>query len=142
MKIKIKRIDSSLPLPAYHTSGSVAFDIYARKETSIESKELQLIPSNLIIEAPKGYFLLIASRSSTPKKKGLLTPHGLGIIDQDYHGSNDEIGILVYNFSKKSVTVERGERIAQGLILPVEKAEWVEVDAVREQSRGGFGSTG
>lgn len=142
MKVRIVRIDKSLPLPEYQTEGAAAFDLYARENTAVGAGELKLIPSNLIIEVPKGHVLLVASRSSTPKRKGLTPPHGLGVIDQDYHGPKDEIGILVYNFTGAPVTVERGERVAQGLILPIEKAEWEEADFIKEESRGGFGETG
>lgn len=142
MKIRITRIEKDLPLPEYQTAGAVAFDMYARTSMTVPPGELALIPSNLIVEVPQGFVLLIASRSSTPKKKGLLPPHGIGVLDQDYHGPEDEAKILVYNFSDKPANVERGERIAQGLIVPVEKAEFEEVEKIKEESRGGFGSTG
>ncbi|MBI4050097.1 MAG: dUTP diphosphatase [Candidatus Doudnabacteria bacterium] len=141
MKVKIKRIDESLPLPEHQTGGSVAFDFYSRIDASIKPHQFRILPSNLIIAVPEGYFLLIAARSST-HKRGLLPANGIGVIDQDYHGEKDEIGILVYNVTDKRVDIKRGERIAQGLIIPVERAEWVEGEKLREDSRGGFGSTG
>src|ERR1051325_9252913 len=101
---KIIRIDKSLPLPEYHTQGSVAFDFYTRIDAIIPPHTLQLLPSNFIIEVPQGHVLLIASRSSLAKK-GLMLGNGIGIIDQDYHGPKDEIGILVYNFTKMEVTL-------------------------------------
>ena len=85
--------------------------------------------------------LTVASRSSTPKKKGLLTPHGIGIIDQDYCGPEDEIKIQVYNFTDEPVTIERGDKIAQGVFVRVDTFEWEEVDVMTGESRGGFGST-
>jgi dUTP pyrophosphatase len=141
MKVKIGRIDKSLPLPEYHTEGSVGFDMYSRVGTELNPKEVKLLPSNLIVEVPKGYVLLISARSSS-SKRGLRLSNGIGVIDQDYHGPDDEIGILAYNFTDKPVKVEKGERIAQGLILPVERADWEEVDEMGDASRGGFGSTG
>lgn len=86
MKISVKRIDSSLPLPVYETQGSVGFDFLARETTSIAPKSIALIPGNIIIATPPGYALIVASRSSTPRKKWLQLPHGIGIIDQDYCG--------------------------------------------------------
>ena len=83
-KAKIKRIDKSLPLPVYETNGRVGFDIIARETTEVPPKEIKLVPGNIIVEVPKGYMLMVASRSSTPRKKGLTQPHGLGIIDHDY----------------------------------------------------------
>ncbi|MFA5947893.1 MAG: dUTP diphosphatase [Candidatus Gracilibacteria bacterium] len=142
MKVKIKRIDKSLSLPVYETSGSVGFDVMAREDTIINGKELGMVPSNLIVEVPSGYMLVIASRSSTPKKKGLLPPHGFGIIDHDYCGNNDEIKVLVYNFKDEKVEIKKGEKIAQGVFVRIDKFEWEEMDEISKESRGGFGSTG
>ena len=141
MKVKIKRLDKSLPLPKYETAGSVGFDILARADVIVEPKTLALIPGNIIVEVPKNYMLVIASRSSTPKRKNLLTPHGFGIIDHDYCGPTDEIRVQVYNFSDVDVTVKRGEKIAQGVFVHIDKFDWEEVEKIRETSRGGFGST-
>lgn len=141
MKVNIKRIDKSLPLPVYETKGSVGFDILVRKKTIIESKSLALIPGNVIVDTPKGYMLMIASRSSTPRKKSLLTPHGIGVLDQDYCGEEDELLIQVYNFSETDVTIEKGEKIAQGVFVRVDIADFNEVDKMSNISRGGVGST-
>ncbi|MEK7131117.1 MAG: dUTP diphosphatase [Patescibacteria group bacterium] len=142
MRVKIKRIDASLPLPAYQTSGAVAFDLYSREDMAIAPKTIALIPTNIIVEIPKGYMLMLASRSSTPKKKGLMVPNGIGIIDQDYHGTKDEIMLQVYNFSDKETAVSRGERVGQAAFVRVDRSEWEEVAEMPETSRGGFGSTG
>lgn len=141
MQARIQRIDKSLPLPVYETAGSVGFDLIARESVTIEAGKIELIPGNVIIEVPEGYMLAVASRSSTPKKKGLTPPHGFGIIDHDYCGPTDEVKIQVYNFNDSAVTIERGEKIAQGVFVRVDKFEWQEVDSIRGDSRGGFGST-
>jgi dUTP pyrophosphatase len=141
MKVKIKRIDEGLPLPRYETDGSIGFDILAREKTSVPAGKIALIPGNIIVEVPVGYMLTIASRSSTPIKKGLLTPHGIGVIDHDYCGPEDEVKIQVYNFTDKDVTVERGDKVAQGLFVRVDKFAWEEITDVKRESRGGFGST-
>ena len=142
MKVTIQRLDKELPLPVYETAGSVGFDILARLDTVIEPHQLAIIPGNIIVEVPDGYMLTVASRSSTPKKKGLLTPHGIGIIDQDYCGPADEIKIQVMNFSDAAVHILRGEKIAQGVFVRVDAFEWNEVEVMKKPSRGGFGSTG
>ena len=141
MNVKIKRIDKDLPLPCYETAGSVGFDILARLDTVVPAGEIKLIPGNVVVEVPNGYMLTIASRSSTPLKKGLLTPHGIGIIDHDYCGPDDEIKIQVYNFGDEDVEIKRGDKIAQGLFVRVDKFSWEEVDNMKRPSRGGFGST-
>lgn len=141
MKVKIKRVDFSLPLPVYETDGSVGFDLIARESTTVAAGTIELIPANIIVEVPAGYMLVVASRSSTPRKKGLTQPHGFGIIDHDYCGPNDEVKIQVYNFTGSAVEIARGEKIAQGVFVRIDKFEWEEVNEIREESRGGFGST-
>lgn len=142
MRVKIKRIDKDLPLPQYETDGSVGFDIIAREDTTVEPGLIELVPSNVIVEVPEGYMLIVASRSSTPRKHRVAPPHGFGIIDHDYCGPEDEIKIQVYNFSGEVVKIDRGTKIAQGVFVKIDKFDWEEVDEIRGESRGGFGSTG
>lgn len=142
MQVHVQRIDPSLPLPRYESNGAVGFDIVTRETTVIEPGAIALIPGNVIVRVPEGYALLIVPRSSMPRKKGLVCPHSLGVIDGDYHGETDEILVQVKNVTDAPVTVERGERIAQGLFVKIDTAEWVEVDGHGAASRGGFGSTG
>ena len=142
MKVSLRRIDPTLPLPDYHSSGAAAFDFVTRETTVVAPQSLGLIPSNVIVQVPEGYALLVLPRSSLPRKKGLICPHSIGLIDQDYHGPRDEIFVQVQNVTDQPVTVERGERIAQGLFVKIDRAEFTEVDTLKEESRGGFGSTG
>ncbi|MCP3683011.1 MAG: dUTP diphosphatase [bacterium] len=140
MNVKIKRIDKSLPLPVYETQGSVGFDIVCRENTEVPPGDVVLIPGNIVVATPPGYMLLVTLRSSTPRKKGLIKPHGVGVIDNDYCGDNDEVKIQVFNFTDQLVKVDRGEKIAQGIFVKVDKFEWQEQDEMGD-SRGGFGST-
>jgi len=142
MNVSIQRIDPTLPLPQYHSAGAAAFDFLARENTTIAPGAIGLVPGNVIVKVPIGYALLVLPRSSMPKKKGLICPHSLGLIDHDYHGEKDEIFVQVQNVTESPVTVERGERIAQGLFVKIEKAELTEVDSHGAATRGGFGSTG
>lgn len=141
MEVKVKRIDTSLPMPVYETKGAVGFDLLARVETSVSPGEVALIPANVIVAIPEGYMLVVASRSSTPMRKGLSVPHGIGIIDNDYCGNEDEIKIQVYNFTPKVVKIVKGEKIAQGIFVRVNKFKLVETDKMSVVSRGGYGST-
>jgi len=141
MTLKITRIDKTLPLPKYHTKGAVAFDLYARKKMTVKPKTMKLIPANLIVHVPDGYMLLIAARSSTPIKKGLILRNGIGIVDQDFCGPKDELHLQVYNFTDVDVRVTRGERLGQAVLVKIAKVEFEEVETEGE-SRGGFGSTG
>ncbi len=142
MRVNIRRIDPSLPLPSYASPGAVGFDIVTRETTLIPPGEIALVPGNITVKVPEGYALLIIPRSSLPRKKGLICPHSVGVIDQDYCGPKDEILVQVKNITDGPVTVERGERIAQGLFVRVDRAEWAEVATHGAADRGGFGSTG
>ena len=139
--VNVKRIDADLPLPTYATAGSVGFDLLCREDTEIEPRTIELVPCNVIVRVPDGYMLLLSMRSSTPRRKGLLIPNGVGIIDQDYCGEGDELKVQVFNFREEAVTVKRGERIAQGIFIPIMRVSWNEVSEMG-QGRGGFGSTG
>ena len=141
MKIQIKRLDKDLPLPKYETGGSVGFDLLCRESVTVAPQTVALIPANVIVETPPGYMLMVTLRSSTPRKLGLLIPHGVGVIDLDYCGEGDEIQIQIYNFTDQPVTVERGDKIAQGIFVRVDTAEWSEVAQMASETRGGFGST-
>lgn len=142
MEIKIKRIDTTLPLPEYKTKGAVAFDLYSRNDEVIPPRSLKLIPANFIIETPEGYMLMLAARSSLASKKGLMMGNGIGTIDQDYCGEEDELKLNLYNFTDAEVTIEKGERLAQGIFVKIEKGNWNEASKMAPESRGGFGTTG
>jgi dUTP pyrophosphatase len=141
LNVNIKRIDTDLPLPTYATAGSVGFDLLSRVDTEIAPRSLALIPGNLIVQTPPGYMLMLTMRSSTARRKGLLMPNGVGVIDQDYCGDGDELMVSVYNFRDEPTIVLRGERVAQGIFVPIGRVTWNEVTDVGK-GRGGFGSTG
>ncbi len=141
MRIKIKRIDKELPLPERKTKGAAAFDLVARKEIIIPAGEVGYVPLNVVIAVPEGFVLHLFARSGT-HKKGLMLANGVGVIDSDYCGEEDEVMAAYYNFSDASVAVERGERIAQGIIRKYEDVGWEEVETMKNPSRGGFGTTG
>lgn len=142
MKLEIARIDETLPIPAYQSTGAVAFDLYSRTDMVINPFEVVIAPTNLIVKVPSGYVLLLQSRSSLPIRKKLMVANSVGVIDQDFCGPEDEIGVELLNFSQKPVEVARGERIAQAMLVSIAKVDsFVEVQMGGE-SRGGFGSTG
>ena len=141
MRLRIKRLDPTLDLPAYGTGDSAAFDLAAAHDATVAPGRIVLIGTGFVIEAPRGHVLAIVARSSTPLKRGLLVANGVGLVDPDYAGPTDEVKIQVFNVTDAPVEVRRGDRLAQGLILPAPQVEWEEVDTLRPTSRGGFGST-
>ena len=143
VSVRIRRLREPVALPQYHTEGSAGFDLAASEDVTVAPHGIALVPTGLVMQVPPGYFLGIFARSSTPLKRGLMVANGVGVIDSDYCGETDEIKVQVLNFTDAPVHVSAGERVAQGLLIPVTRADWRESsEALREGARGGFGATG
>jgi dUTP pyrophosphatase len=142
MRLKIRRLDSTVSLPVYGTGESAGFDLAAAHDLTIAPRQIALVRTGLVIEVPSGYFLGIFARSSTPLKRGLIVANGVGVIDPDYSGPNDEVMIQVLNITDHEIHLARGDRLAQGIVLPAPRVTWDEVSEMREATRGGFGATG
>lgn len=141
MKLLIKRFDKSLPLPVHKTPGAVAVDLCTRLDMDIKPKEIAYIPMNVTIKIPDGYFVLLAPRSST-HKLGLQGINGVGIMDRDYCGNDDEYHFAVRNFTDAIVHINKGDRLCQLVLIKCENFDFDEVDSMPNPSRGGFGTTG
>lgn len=141
MDARIKRFNKDLELPEFKTKGAAGFDLSARESVTIAPRQVALVSLNVAIQPPDGYFVLLAARSSL-HKKGLMPANGVGIIDADYSGNNDEYKLVLLNFSDSTVTILEGERIAQGVFVPILQPEFKELDDMGNESRGGFGTTG
>lgn len=142
MRLKIKRLDPTISLPAYGTEEAAGFDLAAAHDMVVPAGRVVLVRTGLIIKVPAGHCLAIFARSSTPLKRGLMVANGVGIIDPDYCGPADEVMIQVLNFTSADVQIHRGDRLAQGIVLPAPRVQWDEVDAIGQATRGGFGATG
>jgi dUTP pyrophosphatase len=142
LPVRIVRLNPAVPLPSYQTAGSAGFDLAASVDLTIPPGHAVLVPTGLVIAVPAGHFLGVFARSSTPLKRGLMVANGVGVVDSDYSGPNDEIKIPILNFTQSPVAVKQGDRLAQGIILPFVQAEWEEAAAATGPDRGGFGSTG
>lgn len=134
---------SSHVLPNYETIASAGMDLRANLDEPVTLNPLgrAIIKTGLFIELPIGYEAQVRPRSGLAAKKGITVLNSPGTIDADYRG---EIGVILVNLSNEAYTIENGERIAQLVIAKHERAEWEEVQALTETSRGagGFGSTG
>ena len=142
MRLKIKRLDAGVGLPEAATGRAAGFDLASAVDIDIPPRSIRLVRTGLVIAVPEGHFLGIFARSSTPLKRGLMVANGVGVIDADYCGPADEIKIQLLNFTDSPVQVKRGDRLAQGVVLPSPQVEWQEVDEMSQPTRGGFGSTG
>jgi dUTP pyrophosphatase len=142
MNVPITRLTADATLPKYETAGAAGFDLAASLDMTVQPGQVTLVPTGLVIAVPEGHVLGIFARSSTPLKRGLMVANGVGLVDSDYRGPADEVKIEVFNFTAAPVTVRRGDRLAQGVIMPFVRAEWCEETAAGAPTRGGFGSTG
>ncbi len=132
-----------LELPAYATPGASGCDLRAAvgAPLTIAPGDRALVPTGLVLAIPEGYEGQVRMRSGLALKQGLILPNAPGTIDSDYRG---EIQIAVANIGRETVTIERGDRIAQLVVAPVARAFLTKVDALPQTGRGGggFGSTG
>ena len=142
MRLKIRRLDPTVPLPAYGTAEAAGFDLAAAYDMDVPPGGVVLVRTGLVIEVPTGHFLGIFARSSTPLKRGLMVANGVGVVDPDYSGPEDEVMVQVVNFTNRAVQIKRGDRLAQGIVLPAPRVTWTEVNEIRPVARGGFGATG
>jgi dUTP pyrophosphatase len=142
MRLKVRRLDPTVSLPSYGTDEAAGFDLAASQDVAVPPRSIALVRTGLVIEVPSGHFLAIFARSSTPLKRGLMVANGVGVVDPDYSGPADEVMIQVINVTDREVVVSRGDRLAQGIVLPAPRVTWHEVREIREVTRGGFGATG
>ena len=142
MRLKIMRLDPTVPLPVPATAGAAAFDLAAAETVEVPARGIRLVGTGLVIAVPAGHFLGVFARSSLPLKRGLIVANGVGVIDADYCGPTDEVKIQVMNVTDQPVSIARGDRLAQGIVLQTPRVEWDEVTTLTAPNRGGFGSTG
>ena len=131
-----------LELPAYQTEGSAGMDLPAAVESPVRLKPgaVTLISTGIRVAIPEGYEGQVRPRSGLALKHGIGLLNAPGTIDSDYRGI---VGVILFNFGKKSFTIRRGDRIAQLVFARVEKARLRRVDTLGSSRRnGGFGSTG
>jgi dUTP pyrophosphatase len=141
--IAVKRLDHAgdLPLPSYETAGSAGMDVRAAEELVIAPSKRGLIGTGFAFAIPAGYEIQVRPRSGLALKKGVSIPNTPGTIDSDYRG---ELKIILINHGEEDFVIQRGDRIAQIVVAPVQRGNLVEVDNLDDTARGsgGFGSTG
>ena len=146
MKVEVKIMNERLRefMPTYATAGSAGLDLRAMLEEPmvLQPGETKLIKTGLAIHLKDpGYAAMILPRSGLGHKHGIVLGNLVGLIDSDYQG---ELMVSTWNRSDTPFTIEPMERIAQLVVAPFLKAEFVEEEELSDTVRGagGFGSTG
>lgn len=142
MRIAVRRLDPDLPLPAYARSGDAGLDLLAAEEVTLPPGARAQVRTGLAVAIPEGYAGFVLARSGRAAREGLAIVNAPGLIDAGYRG---EIKINAINLDRATpVEIRRGDRIAQLVILKVERAELEVVDDLppSERGEGGHGSTG
>lgn len=142
LTIEFEKLNENAVTPTFGTEFSAGADLYsAEEEITINPGETAFIGTGIATAIPVGTVGLIYARSGLACKKGLAPANKVGVIDSDYRG---EIKVALHNHGKTPQTVLKGERVAQMVITPYFKVDYVEKEELSstERGAGGFGSTG
>jgi dUTP pyrophosphatase len=142
VRIAVRQLDPDLPLPAYARSGDAGLDLLSAEDVTLPPGSRAQVRTGLAVAIPEGYAGFVLARSGRAAREGLAIVNAPGLIDSGYRG---EIKINAINLDGATpVEIRRGDRIAQLVILKVERAELEVVDDLPPSDRGegGHGSTG
>ncbi len=134
--------NQNINLPKRATKHSAGYDLESAETLTIHPGEIKRVPTGLKVLMPGDEALFVYPRSSLGIKKGLITSNAVGVVDSDYYDNKDNEGHLmvpILNFSQEPVTIEKGERIAQGIF---QKFFLTDDDQAEGLRTGGFGSSG
>ncbi len=141
--IQMKRLPhgDGLPMPAYASAGAAGMDVVTAEDFTLTPGERMAVPSGFAIAIPDGYEVQVRPRSGLAFKHGVTCLNTPGTIDSDYRG---EVKVILANLGNEPFSALRGERIAQLVPAPVQRAVMAEVEELDDTQRGtgGFGSTG
>ena len=142
VKLRVRRLDGRVELPAYAYAGDAGLDLRSAEDVTLEPGERRLVSTGLAVAIPDGYAVFVMPRSGLALREGLSMANTPGLIDAHYRG---ELKICAINLDpSRPIRIERGERVAQLVIIKVPRVELVEVSSLDETDRGtgGFGSSG
>ena len=143
IKILIKKLNPSVQLPSYKTSGASGMDLmaYIEKPINLKPGKACLVPTGLSVAFPEEYEIQIRPRSGLAAKNNISILNTPGTIDSDYRG---EIKIILFNHSNENFIIKNNDRVAQMVLTPIVKMELEEINELPNSNRGdgGFGSTG
>jgi dUTP pyrophosphatase len=139
--VKFRKVHPDAKVPTYATKGSAGFDFYACEDKFILPGNVEAVSTGLSVEIPEGFEIQVRPRSGLALKHSIGVKNSPGTVDMDFRGT---ICVIISNGGKSSFTVNKGDRIAQGVLAKVERAEFFEVEELSntERGTGGFGSTG
>ncbi len=130
-----------LPVPAYATTGAAGMDVVAAEDLDLAPGARHAVATGFAMAIPEGYEVQVRPRSGLALKHGITCLNTPGTIDSDYRG---EVKVILANLGDAPFPIRRGDRIAQLVPAPVQRAVFVAVDSLDDTARGagGFGSTG
>ena len=140
--VYLKILNPQASVPHYATPDSAGFDLYSADTYTLDPKQILLVKIGLSFQIPSGYEVQIRSRSGMALKHGICVLNSPGTIDSDYRG---EIGVILHNVSETPFLINRGMKIAQGVLAPYVRATFqgkLKLPRKGERGEGGFGSTG
>lgn len=141
--IRLKRLPhgDGLPLPAYATTGAAGMDVVSAEDLDLLPGHRHAVATGFAMAIPDGYEVQVRPRSGLALKHGITVPNTPGTIDSDYRG---ELKVILINHGDTPFPIRRGDRVAQLVAAPVQRAAFEEVDDLDATARGagGFGSTG
>lgn len=138
-ELRVVLLTENATLPARASAGAAGYDLFAAADACIIPQGRQLVPTNLAIAVPEGYYARVAPRSGLAWRHGVHV--GAGVIDADYRG---ELKVLLFNLGEITFDVRKGDRIAQLVLERIATPPVVKVESLEDTQRGdgGFGSTG
>ncbi len=143
VEVSVKRLPNGagLPLPDYASKGAAGMDICSAESVILRIGKRLAVATGFAFAIPHGYEVQVRPRSGLALKHGITCLNTPGTIDSDYRG---EVKVILANLGEDDFPIEKGDRIAQIVVAPVQHATMVEVDEIDDTSRGagGFGSTG
>lgn len=132
----------NLKLPERGTKYSAGYDFFNPERVELEPGKIVYVKTGIKSDMNENEMLVLANRSSNPKKKGLILINGIGVIDKDYYNNSDnegEIAFAFMNITDEKVIIEAGEKLGQGIFI---EYKMTDDDAAEGERNGGFGSTG
>jgi dUTP pyrophosphatase len=144
MPVQFSKSNEDAVLPQYAYPTDSGFDLYSTEELYIEPFDRALVPTGLHFDIPDGYEIQVRSKSGLALKQGLMVLNSPGTVDQGYTG---EIKVIMFNTTKRTIKIEKGQKIAQAVLCPVVCGKWINLVRVeniedKDRSDNGFGSTG